>query len=230
MSTSGVPNFNYLRFQISLKFQISNFKFPPSLLFAAILPFLLLSGCSKPQQIGPSYTLLKSRDSFNNHALSCLRFRGSNVWPAVLVGSEQSFHDGAFVFLSPVPGPAGDFDMAVSPQLFAIRESGPAVLISERLFGKPLEHDLPWRVEGFVPRPGGLSVDFSSAQPGGSNTHLNRLVTWSEIDRLLLEADSASVKELTPLAPYRLLLFKASDTPSSATNSLPFKSLDGMNR
>ncbi len=185
-----------------------------------------LPGCSKPQQIGPAYTLLKTDAKFDNRPLFSLYFRGSIIWPAVLAGSEQSCHDGTFVFLSPVPGRAGDFDAAVSPQLFAIREAGPAVLISERIYGQPMQRELPWSVQNFLPSAGGLSVDFLSPQPGGAQSRVNRLVTWSEIDRWLLEAESASVEQATPLARYRLLLFNATNMPGAQTNSLPPRAID----
>jgi hypothetical protein len=216
------------RFQTSLKLQVSSFWFAQLLVLA--LALVLVPSCTRPQQIGPSYTLVKSDSTFANQPLSSLHFQGSNVWPAVLLGSEQSFHDGSFVFLSPVPGRAGDFDARVSPQLFAIREAGPAVLISERIYGQPMRSELTWSVENFLPSGGGLSVNFVIAQAGGSKIRLNRLVTWAEIDRWLLEADGASAQQTTPLAPYRLLLFTATNHAASPGNSLPFKTLDQLDR
>ena len=215
------------KFQAPLTFHVSRFTF---LLLLPLVALTFLAGCSKPQQIGAGYSLSKSEDTFGNRPLTSLYFRGSNIWPAVLSGSEQSFHDGTFVFLAPVPGRAGDFEKAVSPQLFAIRESGPAVLISERIYGRPMQRDLPWSVENFAPSAAGLSVDLSVTQAGGSKTRLNRLVTWSEIERWLREADSASTTNATPLAAYRVLLFNGANVPRSQTNSLPLKGLDPLSR
>jgi len=224
-----MPSFevSMFKFRVSLKFHVSGCKFP---LFSLVVPLTLLFGCSKPQQIGAGYSLSKSEDTFGNRPLTSLHFRGSNIWPAVLSGSEQSFHDGTFVFLAPVPGRAGDFETAMSPQLFAIRESGPAVLISERIYGQPMKRELPWSVENFVPSAAGLSVDIGLTQAGGSKARINRLVTWSEIERWLQEADTASVTNATPLAPYRILLFNAANAPRAQTNSLPLKGLDPLSR
>ena len=137
-------------------------------------------------------------------------------------GSEKSLHNDVFVFVSKVPDEGGNFDFGDSLHLYAIRGEGPAVLISERIYGQP--RDASWQVRHFDAEAGGITVQFQSGRGTTNLTQVTRVATWAEIEQWLLEAQGAAVEKVTPLATYRVLLFK------SATNDSSIKAVQPMDK
>src|SRR5205814_748406 len=114
-----------------------------------------LTACDRSIQLGPDYALALP-DSNSSGPGKVLLYRGRPVWPRVFGGSEKSLHNGVFIFVSKVPDETGNFDFGDSLHLYAIRGEGPAVLISERIYGQP--RDASWQVRHFDAEPGGITV------------------------------------------------------------------------
>ncbi len=94
-------------------------------------------------------------------------------------------HNGIFVFLSPVPDADGRNDYAISPQLFAIRASGPPVLISQRIIGQPFRGRkcFNYTVENDSVTTNGVKVEFDYWPDGDHEEKKTNDVSWSEIER-----------------------------------------------
>ncbi len=216
----------------TLKFGIWNFSGVWSLEFGVfsriclLLCLFLLPACDHRVQIGPDYTLVTPESSDIHHPGRVLLYRGQPVWPRVVAGSEKSFQNGVFVFASLVPADSGNYDFGDSLQLLAIRGQGPPVLISERIYGQPM--DPTWQVRQFDAEPGGITVRFVSGRGSTNVTQVARLATWVDIERWLLEAQGASVEKVTPVATYRLLQFKAAVDDSSIKGTESLEKLKGF--
>jgi hypothetical protein len=133
-----------------------------ALLAAAIVT---LAGCGHRQSIGGGFEL-RGSESWNpdGHPGTFLYYEGKEVWHQIAWGypdpPEKFCHDGIFVFLSPVPDADGRNDYANSPQLYAIRGSGPPVLISQRIFGRPFKGSRNFTVENSSVTANGIRVEF----------------------------------------------------------------------
>jgi hypothetical protein len=206
----------------------STFDIRHSTFFLRSLGFLLLifvfTGCgSHDIQISPDYALAPSDAAGRGFPGKPLLYKGRTVWPSVSAGSEKSFQNGIFVFASPVPDDSSSYAFGDSLQLYAIRGEGPAVLISERIYGQPM--DRSWEVKQFDGETGGINVQFVCGGGSTNVTQVTRLATWVDIDRWLLEAKGASIEKVTPLATYRLLQFKS---PGADSSTKAAQSLDGL--
>ena len=186
---------------------------------------LTLTACDRSTRIGADYALVASGSSSSGPGFLLL-YRGRTVWPRVYGGSEKSLHDGVFVFAAPVPDETGNVDFGNSIHLYAIRGEGPAVLISERIYGQP--RDSSWQVRHFDAEAGGITVLFNSGLGSTNLTQVTHVTTWAEIEQWLLEAQGASAEKVTPLATYRVLLFKSATNDSSMKGAQPLDALKGF--
>jgi hypothetical protein len=216
-----------------MKSETRNSSFLPFALIRVIRGFilcLLLSACDRPTPISADYSLAAPDSPSPGLPAKVLLYKGRAIWPKVVAGSEKSFQDGIFVFISFVPDEK-QYDFGDSLHLFAVRGEGPPVLISERIFGQAMTAS--WQVKSFNAQPGGVNVTFFSGRGSTNLTQLTRLATWVDIDRWLLEALGAAVEKATPMATYRALLFKSSvdDTSVNAAKSVDkLKDFNGKDR
>jgi hypothetical protein len=121
---------------------------------------------------------------------------------------KESYRDGFFVFLAAVPDQSGDYnDYSITPQLFAIKGTGPPVIISQRLFNRPLINTNGfYTVDNIAPNPDGFSVEFDQ-HAGGPRTNLD--VSWPQIETWVQEAETSAPVRVTSSGSYRLLPMKA---------------------
>ena len=183
------------------------------------IAIVLFAGCGERQQIGNSGYAIVHPQSWNpdGHPGIYLYYKSVRIWFNAF-SSEQNFHDGILVFGGDVPGSLfggkipesqENADLIRSPQLFAIRRSGPPVMISERLFNKSLENNLPFTVQGIKPSTNGLSIQFSFEPKENQNsitTNLN--VSWPQITTWLDEAEKSTSVKKSRLGSYRFLPMK----------------------
>ncbi len=177
------------------------------LLAAAIVT---IAGCGHRQSIGGGFELGAS-ESWNpdGHPGTFLYYEGREVWHQIAWGNpdppEKFCHNGIFVFLSPVPDPDGRNDYANSPQLFAIRASGPPVLISPRIIGQPFKGGKYYTVENDSATTNGVKVEFEFVPDESQEVKNTIEVSWSDIERWVQEAGHSATEVKTPLGTYRIL-------------------------
>ena len=179
----------------------------------------MLAGCSERQPIGNTGYTMVHPQSWNpdGHPGFYLYYKSKPIWVNAF-SSEQNYHDGILVFGGDIPGSlfGGEVpdahestDLLRSPQLFAIRETGPPVVISERLFNKSLETSLPFTVQGIKPSSNGLTIQFSfQSQENQNSVTTNLDVSWQEIKTWLNEADISTTVKKCRLGSYRFLPMK----------------------
>jgi hypothetical protein len=173
---------------------------------------LICLGCSERNQVGGGYALVTPFTMGpDHHPGTSLQRKGKLVWGNVYMGyfsgyqPAQFYHDGMFVFVGAVPG---NTDYWLYPQLFAIRGSGPPVLLSERLLGE--EYDTSngsshYQVYNISPLQDGVRVQFTHS-PGTVNHDTNSsTLSWALVRNLLDDADSSSRLVRHKLGDYRVL-------------------------
>ncbi|HEY1661726.1 MAG TPA: hypothetical protein VGI03_04850 [Verrucomicrobiae bacterium] len=184
----------------------------------------LAAGCDKRVSVGGDYKLVQPRTYLiDSGSPACaLYYQGKSVWPSVLVSSDQSYHDGFFIFLAAVPDYSGDYnDYSITPQLFAIKGAGPPVILSERLFNlHMIDWDQPYNVENITPKSNGFSVEFAY-DAGDTQTNLD--ITWPEIQGWVQEAETSAPVRVTSLGNYRTLLMEGQkrDFLITSNNEIP---------
>jgi hypothetical protein len=172
---------------------------------------LICLGCSERNHVGGGYALVTpSTMGPDHHPGASLQRKGKVVWRNVYMGyfsghqPAQFYYDGMFVFVGAVPGNTS----WLSAQLFAVRGSGPPVLLSERLLGEEFatsNDSNPYEVDNIFPLQNGVRVQFTHS-PGLVNHDTNSLtLSWALVRNLLDDADSSSRLVRNNLGDYRVL-------------------------
>jgi hypothetical protein len=183
--------------------------------FLLIAMLLMFAGCGHRESIGCGFELRQASSGLNmdGHPGVFLYYQGKEVWHQISWGYPYSpkdfFHGDIFVFESPVPEADSYNNCGISPQLYAIRGSGPPVLISQRIMGVPLKGgNSVYAVQNTGVSGTGVRVEFEyPAADGGDETKTN-VVSWAEIASWVDEAEKSSPPVKTPLGSYRLLTVK----------------------
>jgi len=183
---------------------------------------LTLVGCSKRQPIGSSGYAIVHPQSGNpdGHPGIYLYYKDKQIWFNAFT-SENNYHDGILVFGGDIPESLfrsdrrevsidqESADLMRSPQLFAIHGAGPPVIISERLFNRSLETNLPFTVQGIKTSSNGLSIQFSFEPKENQNSiSTNLSVSWPQIAAWLDEAGTSTSVKKSRLGSYRFLPMK----------------------
>jgi hypothetical protein len=180
-------------------------KFVGSHVFLAITA-CLVAGCDGRVSVGGSeYVLVTPANLPDGHPGTILRYKakqvGPNVSPGYFHGSPADFYrDGIFVFVGSVPSSQSS-DYAA--QLFAIREAGPPVLVSERAFRLPLTNS--YYVEHVAPVPDGFRVEIRFWEASKNNVTVTNRISWADIVSWVKEAESVPVKKVTSSEVFRFL-------------------------
>jgi hypothetical protein len=166
----------------------------------------LFAGCDEHVSVGGSKYVLVTPDALpDGHPGTALRYKDKQVWPSLHSGyfhnSPADFYrDGVFVFVGSVPSShVRDYDA----QLFAIREAGPAVLLSQRAFHLPLTNS--YFVEHVTPVPDGFRVEIRFWEPSKNNVTVTNRISWADIADWVKEAESVPLIQVTPSEKFRLL-------------------------
>ena len=166
----------------------------------------LVAGCGERVSVGGSKYVFFTPDTLpDGHPGTVLRYKGKNVWPSIHRGyfheSPADFYrDGVFVFVGSVPsGGAMNYDA----QLFAIREAGPPVLISQRVFHEPLTNS--YFIDQVVPISDGFRVVMKFWLPSRNNVTITNEMSWADIVGWLKEAEAVPLTQFTPSETFRLL-------------------------
>lgn len=182
---------------------------------ALVTAGLVLLGCSEREQVGSGYTLVTPPTlGPDHHPGTSLHRRGKVVWDNVYVGyfsphdASRFFHDGMFVFVGPLPG---DTDWWTYSQLFAVRGGDTPVVLSERLLGQRLvvSNDLremsSFAVRHLTPTENGLRVEFQDSKGSTTKATMTNDFTWTDVKRLLDEADRSAKIVHHKFGDYRVL-------------------------
>jgi hypothetical protein len=162
-------------------------------------------GCNNRTRVSADYEIIQPQSVMMEPGKlsSSLFYRGEKVWNDVWSGSDKTCHEGVFVFTGLLPGTGGYYDYERSPQVFAIRGSGPPIMISERIFNQMLDGNMGYRAHTLTNNANGLRVEFSSK---GDRTPTNFDVSWPQIYSWLKEAEtSAPTQIVTGLGNYFIL-------------------------
>jgi hypothetical protein len=172
--------------------------------------------CSERTQVADGYVFVTPPTMGpDHHPGTSLHLKGKVVWGNVYLGyfsgykPRQFFHEGMVVFVGAVPA---NTDWWYYPQLFAVRGSGPPVLLSERLLGERFatsydsrQYSSSFAVDNISPTADGVRVQFTHS-PGTVNRDTNAFaVSWTIVRRFLDEADSSSRLVRHQLGDYRVL-------------------------
>jgi hypothetical protein len=185
-------------------------------------PFFF-AACDHRQPIGGGFELKQSTTwNPDGHPGIFLYYQGKEAWHQISWGypySPKDFcHGDIFVFESPVPEADGYNNYGISPQLYAIRASGPPVLISQRIMGMPLKGDRLYTVENTVVTRNGVGVIFDYISEDDQEAMRTNEVSWVEIAGWVREAEGSAAEVRTPLGNYRLLTTKPPSTPVTGAN------------
>jgi len=142
-----------------------------------------------------------------------LYYKGKKVWRSVVMGDDQTCHDGIFVFMAVVPYIKNGPD--VHSQLFAIRGEGPAVLLSERLLNEPCEdvghHHATndgesYYLDEVLPAPDGVQAVFNRGpDKNDADIMTTNDISWSTIKDWVNEAEASAPIQVAPEGSYRIL-------------------------
>ena len=95
------------------------------------------------------------------------------------------------------------YDYSISPQLFAVRNAEPPVILSQRIIGEILESEKRYRLWQITPIENGIRVEYKSDI--GQQAHMTRDVSWKNIQSWVQEADASAPTEVRHLGVYRVL-------------------------
>lgn len=166
----------------------------------------LVTGCGERVSVGRSGYVLFTPDALpDGYPGTILRYKGKQVWPMVSPGyfhgsPAEFYRDGVLVFVGSVPSSqTSDY----TAQLFAIREAGPPVLVSERAFHVPLTNS--YYVEHVAPVPDGFRVEIRFWEASKNNVTVTNEISWADIVGWVKEAESVPLNQVTPSETFRLL-------------------------
>ena len=110
------------------------------------------------------------------------------------------------MFSAPIPGPDGQYEYGISPQLFAVQGAGPPIIISQRIITDTIESKMNFTVHEFAPVQGGLRVSFDYHADAEHEGHTNCDIRWEDMRSWLNEAGFSAPTNVTPLVTYRVAL------------------------
>jgi hypothetical protein len=172
----------------------------------------LLVGCDKHHSVGGGYELVMPPSMGpDSHPGIALAYRGKQVWKNVdlhtfiyVKDPANLLHNGIFVFLMSIPDEdALLYRYEISPQLCAIRESGPPVVLSQRILGHLINQDSV--VAKFVASADGVHVEFGPDADEQTPSTSSHDITWEQISTWLDTPESVAPRIVKPLGTYRLL-------------------------
>ena len=184
------------------------------ILFAIVS--IVLSGCST-QPLGNGYVLITGPDlGPDSHPGTTLYRGGRVIWDNVYTGyfyphsPDKFYHDRIFVFIGPL---SGDKVWRPSSILFAVRNGGTPLVLSQRVMKRPLfvpshfsnEDIIALRVLHLTPTESGVKVEFEYYDESDAQVTKIINLTWLEIEKLLDEADTSTKTEHYKLGDYRVL-------------------------
>ena len=175
-----------------------------------VIGLITVAACAKCERVGPDYVLVTPETlNMDGHPGTALYFKGKEVWSNVYGGYGKYYHDGIFVFSAPVPATFTNqdgiymYDYSISPQLFAVRNAEPPVILSQRIIGEILESEKRYRLWQITPIENGIRVEYKSDI--GQQAHMTRDVSWKNIQSWVQEADASAPTEVRHLGVYRVL-------------------------
>jgi hypothetical protein len=171
----------------------------------------LFAGCSERRTISNSDYSVVHPQSWNpdGHPGIYLYYKNKPLWFNVYCPN-GSFHDGMLVFEGDVPESLFEDvrignESSASFQVFAIRGSGPPVILSERVLNRSLK-GFPFNVKGLSSATNGLDINFRFNDSAIPPT--NVVVLWSEIKAWLDEAEATAPIKNSRMGKYRYLPLK----------------------
>ena len=165
-----------------------------------------VAGCDERVSVGGTEYVLRTPATLpDGHPGTFLCYKGKQVWPSVspgyFHGSPADFYrDGVFVFVGSVPSRQG---WNYTAQLFAIRQAGPPVLVSQRALHLPLTNS--YYIEHVAPVPDGFRVEIRFWESSKNKVTATNSISWADIAGWLKEAESAPLNRLAPSETFRLL-------------------------
>jgi hypothetical protein len=198
-------------------------------------PLLVLTcvsavGCSHRAAIGTDYEFV-TQQSFTidsgHYSATSLYYKGKEIWPCVLMGSDQTYRDGILVFMSKAPDSDGGLD--VYEQLFAIRRAGPPIIMSERILNQPFKAGSShvagstYQLESISPISNGVRAVFNRGiiDKSGVDIWVTNDISWPEIQSAVQEAETSAPVQIAPLGNYRILPMKRSNNALEPTATAP---------
>jgi hypothetical protein len=166
----------------------------------------LVSGCGERVTVGRSGYVYFTPDTLpDGHPGTVLCYKGKQVWPSIHRGyfdnSPTNFYrDRMFVFVGSVPSRG---EMNYDAQLFATREAGPPVLISQRAFQLSLTNS--YYIDHIVPVSDGFRVVIRFWESSRNNVTITNTIPWADIASWLKEAEAVPLTQSTPSETFRLL-------------------------
>ena len=189
-----------------------------------ILDLVLLAGCAKRTHVSADYDFVQ-RGTYlieSGRTELSLYYKGKKVWWNVLMGSDETCHNGIFVFMSTVP--RGEGGNTVFPQILAIRDAGPPVVLSERILNQPFRADSShvagsiYELESLAPIANGVRVVFMiGVADNGSDITVTHDLLWTEIEGWMQEAETSASLQIAPLGNYRVLPMRRPNTALEPT-------------
>lgn len=175
----------------------------------------LATSCSERESIGGDYVLMTPPTlGPDHHPGTSLYRKGNVVWKNVYVGyfspndASKFFHEGMFVFVGPLPR---NTDWWTYSQLFAVRGGDTPLVLSERLLGQRLvvSSDMgevsTFNVHQITPAENGVRVEFEYWADANTKATKTNDLTWTEVKRLLDEADTSGKIVHHRFGDYRIL-------------------------
>ena len=189
-----------------------------------ILGLVLLTGCEKRTHVSADYEFVQPRTYLieSGSPERSLYYKGKRVWWNVLMGSDETCHNGILVFMSTVP--RGEGGSNVSPQIFAIRGAGPPVVLSGRILNQPFKAESShvagsiYELESLAPIANGVRVVFMiGVADNGSDITVTHDLLWTEIEGWVQEAETSASLQIAPLGNYRVLPMQRPNTALEPT-------------
>lgn len=187
----------------------------PPLLLAGLV--IIGTGCDKHTPIAGGYEFISQPNMGpDSHPGASLGFHGKEVCHTL---DGHTFldcrdyaafvHDDMIVFLITMPDNDEDHvRYEISPQLCAMRGSGPPVVLSQRILGRPIETYGADVVCKLIPSPSGVHVEFCPG-PGpeidASKATSVHDIPWTQIAQWLDTPQALAPPIVKPLGTYRLL-------------------------
>jgi len=176
---------------------------------------VITTGCSEREQVGGGYYLVVGDPAPPDYYPStALFYKGTSVWARVSGfypdPPKKFYHEGMFVFIGSVPGAT---NWCYQPQIFAVRGAGPAVVLSERLFGRPMllsdtgpvQSNYCYSVRNLAAISNGISFDMAYWYEPFREDTLHGEMPWTQVKQMLDDAPLYSRPITNKLGVYYIL-------------------------